>query len=319
LDGELVTLAMVYVLSRRLRKDKLPLVVFFLLPLSRAHAAEPNEMWRASVGEWMLTDTPTTGLRQDAGWAYGTFNYRSESGVDTNGFLHADTAGGLRLDKAHGWLGFDSSGRDVRASVGTFFGPAFLRVGATNGLTYDGDFLVHGGRGYVGLGGQYGDDLLWRVRSGLRAWKFSLEGTYISDRRNEVLVALHLPWRAVSFMPAVATGFGSAVGTPRVRAVLSVSFIPVPAPAPVPVLPPVLPPPVPEPPPPPPLPPVEPPPVEPPPVPPAPPPTPAVALAAGLTGASDALAAFLSANPRIVLVRLEVHAGSEAEVEKVKT
>ena len=38
-----------------------------------------------------------------------------------------------------------------------------------------------------------------------------------------------------------------------------------------------------------------------------------------MTGASDALAAFLSANPRIVLVRLEVHAGSEAEVEKVKT
>jgi len=311
MDGELITIAMVYVLSRRLRKDKLPFVVLFILPLSRAHAAEPNEMWRASVGEWMLTDTPTTGLRQDAGWAYGTFNYRSEGGVDTNGFLHADTAGGLRLDKAHGWLGFDSSGRDVRASVGTFFGPTFLRVGATNGLTYDGDFLVHGARGYVGLGGQYGDDLLWRVRSGLRAWKFSLEGTYISDRRNEVLLALHLPWRAVSFTPALASGFGSAVGTPRVRAVLSVSFIPVPAPAPVPVLPPVLPPPVPEPPPPPPLPPVEP--------PPAPPPAPVISLAAGLTGASDALAAFLSANPRIVLVRLEVHAGSEAEVEKVKT
>jgi hypothetical protein len=243
LDGELVTIAMVYVLSRRLRKGALPLVVF-LLPLSRAHAAEPNEMWRASVGEWMLTDTPVTGLRQDAGWAYGTFNYRSDAGVDTNGFLHTDTAGGLRFAKAHGWLGFDSSGRDVRASVGTFFGPTFLRVGATNGQTYDGDFLVHGSRGYVALGGQYGDDFLWRIRSGFRAWKFSLEGTYISDRRNEVLVALHLPWRTVSFVPAVSTGFGSTVGTPRVRAVLSVSFLPVPAPAPAPVLPPVLPSPV---------------------------------------------------------------------------
>ena len=41
-------------------------------------------------------------------------------------------------------------------------------------------------------------------------------------------------------------------------------------------------------------------------------------LSANLTGTVDALGAFLSVNPRIVLVRLEVHAGHESEAERVK-
>jgi hypothetical protein len=54
---------------------------------------------------------------------------------------------------------------------------------------------------------------------------------------------------------------------------------------------------------------------------PAPTPSPAppsIALPAALTGGADAVAGFLESNPRIVLLRLEVHASDESAVQGIK-
>jgi hypothetical protein len=47
-------------------------------------------------------------------------------------------------------------------------------------------------------------------------------------------------------------------------------------------------------------------------------PPPVFALPAALTGGADAVAGFLESNPRIVLLRLEVHASDESAVQGIK-
>jgi hypothetical protein len=305
--SSLLVIASICLLRRRWF---LPLVV---LSVCAAAPPEPAEMYRASVGPWMLANTPETGFRQSLGWSYGTYNFREDGEVTVNQFTHADAAGGMRF--GHLWLGLDATPTDQRVSVGGFYKSLYARCGMTSDFEVDGDLALLAPWGYLAAGTE---GLTPRLKLGGMLGPVVLEQSLYADLRNETVLSLRFPVGSIILQPAAAAGLGHTVGTPRTRVTIVVTYLSrkpsgtvskveetARASAPPEDSPVEVPPPTTEP---------SPSPVE------APPsaPAPVVALPASLTGGADALVGFMSANPHVVLVRIDVHAPSQDVAEDVK-